>query len=364
MAMGISLSKSKSISGIALISAIVAGCGGGGGGTPAAGGGSPPANLTVGSTVCKAVQNPEVLTTPNGGALLGSCEQFEASTSPTRAATAFKTPGTSSPLVYNSVSGYTISFPILVAGSASILLTDVVTPAGGGTGYRFGNLAGKTYQSDINKSTGAAAIAYDYVNTTNAVGGKVLDLRYSRFGMFSRFEDRTQGYYGGWAQGGNTTGSLPAGSVSFRGAIVGVLGPASTNTSNTTAVGFSADVIATVNFSVTGAPITSLTLSNFGYTSNGTQFQSGTTQVVVPLAAGGAVTSSTLDVGTKSISASFNTPAAAGNSAISAGLLSGSFFGDGVEVSELVGTLKFNTADGRNAVGAFGVRSGASIVNP
>jgi hypothetical protein len=362
--MGISLLKFKSTSGIALASAIVVGCGGGGGSTASGGNTGTGTGLTQGTTACSAVTGGQALA-QSSGALIGSCEQYEASTIPTRVATAFRSPGIDVPLVFNQSTGYTINLPVLSAGETKIPFTDAVVPPGGFTGYSFGNYAGKTYQTNVNKDTGSAAIAYDYVNTTTTTGTKFIDLNFSRFGMFSRFGDRTQGFYGGWAQG-QSVGNLPAGSTSFRGVIVGVLGPAATNTGPSVAVGYSAEVTITVNFAApNNNPITSLSITNFGFSANGTQVPSGSTSAapVVSIATGGIVSASAISA--KSLTASFTTPASAGNSSIAEGVISGSFWGNpSVDASELVGTLKFRTADGRNAVGAFGVRSGASIVNP
>jgi hypothetical protein len=359
--MGTSFLKTKSIAGAALLSVLVVGCGGGGG-TSTSTNNANVGGLTQGNLACAAVSGGETLAA-SGGALIGACEQYEASTVPTRAATAFRTPGINSPLVYNAVTGYSISLPVLSAGATQIAFSDAITPPGGFTSYSFGNYAGKTYQNNVNKDTGSAATAYDYVNTTTTTGTKVIDLNFSRFGMFSRFGDRTLGYYGGWAQG-TSVGPLPAAPTVFRGVVVGVIGPSSTNTGPNVAVGYSAEVTLTIN-TASGTPITALALSNFGFSANGAQVATGSNAAaaVVPIANGGAVSTSALNAGAKSLSASFTTPATAGNSAIAEGVLSGNFYGNStLDASELVGTLKFRTADGRNAVGAFGVRSGSSII--
>jgi hypothetical protein len=357
-----SFSQLKLISGVALISAFAVGCGGGS--SPATGGGSTnggtngAVGLNEGSTSCAAVTAPETLSASNG-ALIGSCEQYEASVAPTKAATAFKSPGINSPVIYSPVSGYAINLPVLAAGTTTIPLTNLLTLPGGAIGYTFGNFAGNTYQTILDASNGAAATAYEYANTRTITGQKFLDLTYSRFGMFSRFGNRTLGYYGGWAQG-SSVGNLPTGSVTFRGALVGVIGPGVGSTNGGTAAGYSADISITVNFAAPGAPITSLALSNFGYSANGSQIST------VAVASGGVVSASSLDVGTKSLSAVFTTTAAGTTNAIAEGRMSGSFYGAAgvADASEFVGTLKFRTADGRNAVGAFGVRTGTSIVNP
>jgi hypothetical protein len=357
IAMGLSVSKAKSISGIALISAIVAGCGGGGGGTAAPGGVPTPAGAvySVGSVTCDATNNGQALADSNG-ALLGACEQYEASAIPTKASTAFRSPGTNLPLSYSSTAGYTLTLPVLANGGTVVLpLDSLVTLPGGTVPDSFGNYAGLTYRKILDAANGGTAYAYDYTNTKTLIGGKYLDLLHSRYGMFSRFGTRALGYYGGWAQG-NSVGTLPTGTVSYRGAVIGVLGP-NVGTVGTSA-GFSAEIVMTVNFANTTNPITTLELKNFGYTANGSR------AITVEVATGGAVQSSTLDAGTQALAASF-TASSAGANPIPEGKLSGSFYGDSTKPSsEFVGTLKFRTADGRNAVGAFGLRSGASIVNP
>jgi hypothetical protein len=366
--MGLS-SKSKVISGLALVSAIVAGCGGGGGSsTPASS--TPAAGITQGSTVCAAATGSVALTAVNPvttGTLplvLGSCEQYEASTSPTKSATGFKDPGANAAVVYSPATAqYQITLPLLATGATTTVSTPIVLP-GGLTAYSFGNLAGKSFQNVLDASTGAAATAYDYANTTSTTGGKVMDLYHSRFGLFSRFADRTLGYYGGWAQGNNpgSTPALPSGKVTFRGVMVGVIGPSSTNTAPGTAAGFSADVVMTVNFALPNQPLESIAISTFGFSANGAQINSA------QIGTGGAVVSSTLDTGVKAISASFTTPSAAPASGIQTGKIAGNFFGDSAGgITELVGKLAFTAADGRNAVGSFGVRvpnAGNSIVGP
>jgi hypothetical protein len=370
-AMGLSISKAKSISGIALISAIVVGCGGGGGGSTPAGGGTPPGGsppgggngtgISEGSLTCAATSGAETLAVPNSTRLvLGSCEQYEASTFPTKASTAFKLPGISSPLLFNATTGYTLKLPVL-AGAADVVIpfTNLLTLPGGTVVNSFGNFAGKTYQTILDQTTGGAAYAYDHVNTTTLTGQKYLDLNYSRFGLFSRFGTRTLGYYGGWAQGVQV-GDLPAGSVTYTGVVIGVIGPGAGAASVGTAAGFSADATIIVNFANSAAPVTTLSLTNFGYSANGTQIST------VPVASGGVVSSSSLDPAGKSLSASFTTNAVGTSNAIAEGRFSGSFHGEvgaGKVASEFVGTLEFRTADGRNAIGAFGVRSG-SRTNP
>jgi hypothetical protein len=350
--MGLSMSKAKSISGLALITAVVAGCGGGGGGTPAASsppaGGPPAGGFTQGTTVCAAVANPETVAS-SAGALLGSCEQYEGTSSPTRAATAFRSPTGTQPVVfYSDATGYEINLPLVSATKTTLVLANLI-PASDATS--FGSFVGTTYGvSDLN--TGSGARVYDHRTTKNLTGDKTLvDLTYSRFGIFNRFTDRTLGYYGGWAQAANQ-GNLPSGTVTFTGPIVGVIGPASTNTAIGTAAGYSATVTIEVNFATPGTPITKLMVSGFGYSANGGQI------VTQPVASGTAVvTSPALDVTGKSLSTSFTLAASGTANAISEGRLSGSFSGAaGASVTEFVGTLKFRTADGRNAIGAFGAR--------
>jgi hypothetical protein len=357
--MGLSVFKVKSVSGLAIVSAIVAGCGGGGGSsTPSpspSGSGTPAASQTVGSTNCAVVGSPETIAA-SAGALLGSCEQYEASTAPTRAATAFKSPGSGvvSPLSYSASSGYEINLPILNSNSPKI---PVPLTAPSSFDSTLGNYAGKTYR--LSQGSALSTI-YDHRNTLTSTGQKALDLNNSRFGVFSQFNDVTQGYYGGWALG-DTQGNLPTGSVPFRGIVVGAIGPSATNTAAGTVAGFSADITIVVNFAAAGGSpvITSLQLSNIGYSS-----VAGSTVGAQAISSGGVVSSSSLSSTNKSISASFTTVKAGTTSAIAEGGLAGSFYGPvGAVVTELVGTVKFRTEDGRNAIGAFGSRSTASLVN-
>jgi hypothetical protein len=363
IAMGLSVSKAKSISGIALISAIVVGCGGGGGGTAVGGtpaGGSPPggAAKTEGSVTCAATDGAQALTALSDPFLLGSCEQYEASIVPTKASTAFRSPGVLLPVTFNVSSGYKVSVPLVSGADVVIPLSNLLTLPGGTVVNSFGNFAGKTYQTILDQTTGGAAYAYDLKNATTLDGRKYLDLNFSRFGMFSRFGTRTLGYYGGWIQG-DQVGNLPTGLVTFKGIVVGVIGPGAGGTSVGTAAGFSADVLITVDFAALGAPVTSLEIKGFGYSANGTQI------LPVQVAPGGVVKGSSLDMGTKSLSASFITSPAASASDITVGRLIGNFYGESAkDATEFVGTFNFRTADGRNAAGSFGVRSGTSTVNP
>jgi hypothetical protein len=352
--MGLSMSKTKSMSGLALISALVAGCGGGGGSSPApaAVGGPPSGTFTTGSTTCSAISSPETITS-SSGALLGSCEQYEASTAPTKAATAFKSPtGTLPVVVYNASTGYDINLPLVSATKTTLVPGNLISSTQENTS--FGNFVGVTYGiSDSN--TGSGARVYDLRNTTKlTLTEKVLDLNSSRFGIFNRFADRTLGYYGGWAEA-STQGNLPTGAVTFKGPVVGVIGPSSGNSAVGTPAGYSTTVTIVVNFAASGNQITSLSFDPFGFSANGSsilpqQVASGIAQV----------SASSLDAAAKALSASFTTSPAGTNSVITAGRLAGSFAGVvGTTATEFVGTIKFTTADGRNAVGAFGTRSGA-----
>jgi hypothetical protein len=360
--MGLS-SKTKVISGLALVSAIVAGCGGGGGSsTPAStpagqtsgsqtSGGQTPAStvLTQGTTACAAIASPDTVGSASP-ALLGSCEQYEASRFPTRSASEFKNPGSGiKPLSFNGAAGYEIDLGTL---SSKIVVPSATQSDLSST---FGNYAGKRFRTTQGD---AFADVYDFRNTLAVPSAlPVLDLNYSRFGVFSRFTNLTQGYYGGWAQG-DTQGNLPSASKQFSGRIIGVVGPSSTSTAAGAVVGYSADVVLTVDFAASGsAVVKSLFISNFGYTVAGTV-------AAAPSIASGTATATTvnLDKTAKSLSVLFQVPASvAGSNAIGQGNLVGSFYAASgtVEVTEFTGTVKFTTADGRNAIGGFGLRSGA-----
>ena len=367
--MGLS-SKSKVISGLALVSAIVAGCGGGGGSSSPGAANSPPAGgFNEGSTTCLAA-SPNVLLSaqnvaPTGnlsiGSLplvLGSCEQYEASIIPTKSATGFQLPGAPNSVVYfpGQTPRYEIRLPVLAAGDFTTV-TDAVTLPGGVTTYSFGNLAGKSYQNILPGTVGAAAFAYDFRNTTLTDAKPFMDLNYSRFGLFSRFSDRTFGYYGGWAQGDSgLVPALPNGSLNFRGIMVGVVGPAANGGVTGVPAGFSSEVSVSVNFTQSNAPLVSITVGDFGFSANNKQIAGSPISPSLPV-----VNSSALDIGTKSLSASFTT------NGISAGRIAGNFYGNpNGSISEFVGKVAFTTADGRNAVGAFGVRvpNGNTIVGP
>jgi hypothetical protein len=352
--MGLRALKIVLVSGLSLIALIGAGCGGGSSTTSA---GQGPGVVTEGTTNCAAVANPETLAA-SFDAVLGSCHQYVASTFPTKSATTFRSPGISQPVIYRPNLGYDISLPLLAINRVSIPLGSTLRLPGGVAAYSFGNFAGNSYQTILDANTGGAALVHDFRSTTTLATQKYLDLNHSRFGLFSRFDNRTLGYFGGWTQG-ETQGNLPATLVSFRGAVIGVLGPSTSNTSAQTSVSFSADVTLQVNFAATGAPVTVLTFSNFGYSANEVLLPA---QIVAP---GGAVSTSSLDSGSKSLSALFTTNPSGASTAIVEGQLGGSFYGKaGSDVSEFVGTIKFRTADGRNAIGALGVRSGAQITNP
>jgi hypothetical protein len=355
--MSLSLSKAKTISGAAVLAALLAGCGGGGGsGSPA---GS--SLITEGSTRCAAT-NSAVTVDANVPAVLGSCEQYEASVFPTKVATAFRDSGQTLPVLFNSVSNaYSVNLPLLAA-NITLGSNDRLNGTGGGTALSFGDYAGITYQS-ADRTSGAATTVYDYVKTTDTSSSTYLDLNFSRFGIFSRFADRTLGYYGGWSNGIASSAPFPTGLVTFRGALVGVLGPNANNNAAFTAVGISTPISITVDFSAAGAarPVTAITLGGFRYSQNG-GFVSVTT-LSTEVAAG---STSSLDATsqTKKLALNFATSTTAvGANGLSTVKLEGNFYGSpSGALSEIVGNIKFITADGRNGIGAFGVRSGATIV--
>jgi hypothetical protein len=354
--MSVSLSKTKSISGAALLGALLVGCGGGGGG----GTSGSSSNLTQGSTQCAATTG-SISVDAAGTAVLGSCEQYENSINPTKVATAFKSPGFDNPVVFNTTSStYTINLP-LVAGSTVLTQGDKLVLAGGSQALSFGNFAGSTFQQVTDRTTGGATTAYDFAKTVDSIGAPYLDLNFSRFGVFSRFQDRTLGYYGGWANGVSSNATLPTGSVTYRGAVVGVFGPGASNNSAATAVGFSSLISITVNFAAPGAPVTAVSVTGFNFSQNG-GFAS-----VVGLSPGGTLGTSSLDTSNpivKKLAATFSTPNSATTSGLATVKLDGSFYGAAspAPVTELVGSIRFVTADGRNGIGSFGVRSGATIV--
>jgi hypothetical protein len=354
--MGLRTFKFLSGSGVALVSGLLVGCGGGSTTTSST---SPGTVITQGSTSCAAVLNPDTLSS-SFEAVLGSCNQYEASAFPTRAATAFKNPGINRPVFFNQTQGYEINLPLLSTTRTFISLSSVLRLPGGVAAYSFGNVAGNSYQTILDSDKGGAAVVHDFRNTTTLASQKLMDLNFSRFGIFSRFDTRTAGYFGGWSQG-QSQGNLPAGLMSFKGALVGVLGPSSTNTAAQATVSYSADVAIQVNFAASGAPIVLLSFTNFAYSADEKLLP---TQIIA--ASSAPVSVSSLDPGTKTLSASFTTtPSNGATNPIIEGQLGGTFYGAlGVDVTEFVGTVKFRTADGRNAIGAIGVRSGASIVNP
>jgi hypothetical protein len=348
--MGLSLHKTKSISGLALVTAIVAGCGGGGGSsTPATqtppGGQQPPGAglFTAGSTNCAAIANAQTLANASG-ALLGSCEEYVASSSPTKAVTAFISP-TATPVVAFNGSSYDISAvgsKISLSTSANLIAASDLTS--------FGSYLGLTYGiSDA--SNGAGSRVYDLRNTTDTFQAKKLDLAYSRYGIFNRFDNRTLGYYGGWTLG-DQNGNLPTNKqVIFNGFLVGVVGPNASGTAAGTPVGFSADVKITVNFAPAGSSVSAVELLSFKYTQNGSQ------QIGQQLIAGGIATVQSSPSSGKAIAATFTTSPSGTTSVIEEGSLAGTLHGNsGVDVTELVGTVKFRTKDGRNAIGAFGAK--------
>lgn len=362
--MSIKISKAKSATGVALVSAILAGCGGGGGGSTAVNA-PPPGGLTQGTTNCTAIAGGETISA-SIGAVIGSCEEYTASTSPTKVATAFKSPGTNSPVLFNSTTGYAVSLPILANTSTAIPLANELRLSGGLQAYSLGNYAGRTFQTVLDQNTGAAATVYDLTNTLNVQGTKFMDLNSSRYGVFSRFGDRTLGFYGGWANLSNTASVPLSGVVTFRGSVVGVVGPGATNAGLATAAGYSAEASITIDFSKASGSVTNIALSNFGYSANGTQLSS---QVILPItAATTALVSSSVDSATnaKSVSASFSSIDAGASKGFQSAALSGSFAGTGaIAPNELVGTIKFVTTDGRNGIGAFGVKASTTpLLNP
>jgi hypothetical protein len=312
-----------------------------------------------GSTVCPSVTN-SVPVTSGGILVLGACEVYENPATPTRSASAFQSVGNISPVTYSPTLGYTIRFPS--SATATTLPLNNLLAISSGSGPSLGNYAGKTYQTIIDGTSGAAATIYDYRNTLTQTSSKVLDLNHSRFGVFSQFSDRYQGYYGGWSNVGDN-GAAPLNiiaSTTFRGVVVGVLAPGMNNTGLATAAGFSADLLITIDPTKAADQVTSVVLSNFGYSSSRAPLPSQR------LTSGGLVASgSTLDLLSKRISASFSTPDSTSTNGINFGVLNGTMAGaSNAAANELVGSIQFTTSDGSNGIASFGARSGLSLVNP
>jgi hypothetical protein len=315
----------------------------------------------AGSTVCPSVSN-SVAVTAVGTLVLGVCDQFENRFSPSRSASAFRSAGNSSPVIYSSTLGYTISFAVDSSSvSAAIPLSNLIAFPGG-AGYSFGNYSGKTYQTVVNSTSGAAVIIHDFRNAVNVLSIKILDLNYSRFGVFSQFSDRYQGFYGSWSDVSDS-GAAPlniSSTTTFRGGVVGVLAPQKSNTGPETAIGFSADIVIVIDPTKANDQVVSTILSNFGYSVNGVSV------APKPLASGGVVASgSTLDAVSKKIYATFTTQDGVTTKGINTGVINGTMAGPaGAVVSELVGSIQFSTTDGRNAIASFGARSSTSLINP
>ena len=348
--------KSLALSGITILAMTLAACGGGGSSTTTTGA-TTNSTITGGVANCAAVGTPETVSgAPAGSALIGSCEIYNASTSPVSSVTAFRNPGTASPVVA-STTGYSVDTPLVTGGSISVPLTSELKLAGGLQAASLGDYAGRTFQVILNASNGGAATVYDYQNTNGKDGSKFMNLVYSRFGLFSRFEDRYLGYYGGWIKGDSTATALPTGVVTFNGAMVGVIGPATTAPTGKIA-GLSSKVSITVDFSATPAKVTSIGLTTYGYSQNAVSV-SGSPGISA--VAEGAAAPSVSAISGNDLSATFAIPATTSGSAVNTAILSGKFFGSGATASELVGTLRFTTADGRNGIGSFGVKSGALL---
>jgi hypothetical protein len=316
----------------------------------------------AGSTVCPSVSNSVTVTT-TGTLVLGVCDQFESRLAPTRSASAFRSVGSSSPVTYSSVLGYSVSLPLDASTqSFAVPLGSLIGSPGGSNGPSFGHYSGKSYQTIIDAKSGAAVFVYDYRNTMTLFSSKFLDLNFSRFGLFSQFGDLYQGFYGGWSdvsESGAASLNITA-VTTFRGIVVGVLAPQKSNTGPETAVGFSADIAIVIDPTKANDQVVSTTLSNFGYSVNGVSV------APKPLASGGVVASgSTLDAVSRKIYATFTTQDGATTKGINTGVINGTMAGPaGAVVSELVGSIQFTTTDGRNAVASFGARSSTSLINP
>ena len=343
---------------------MLAACGGGGGSTTSSGTTTPPAQTaTGGSATCVAVNSPlTIAAAPAGSSLLGSCEVYNASVSPVSSVTTFRDPGTSTPVVA-SAAGYSVDTPLVTGGSVSVPIASELKLAGGLQAASLGDYAGRTFQVVLNAANGGAATVYDYQNTNSKDGSKFMNLTYSRFGLFSRFEDRYVGFYGGWIKGDSTAPLPTAGVVTFNGAMVGVIGPSSSAPTGKIN-GISSKVSITVDFSATPAKVTAITLNSYGYSQNAVSV-SGTPGITAVADGSGTLSASTVTASDASMSATFAIPATPGGSAVSTAIASGKFFGAGAAATEIVGTLRFATADGRNGIGSFGVKNAAlPLINP
>jgi hypothetical protein len=353
--MSLQMSKTKSATGLALVSALLSGCGGGGGSSAPPVNAPPPGGFTVGSASCGANQSPEAIAISQG-ALMGSCEEYTASVAPTRVSTAFKSPGTGFSLTFaNNI--YTISLPVLEPGAVSISAQSILSSNGGLLTASLGDLSGTTVQLvPPNDTTGAASTVYDFGTTKDKSGQPLMNMKYARYGVFSRFKTRVEGYYGGWALGTPSTSAFPTGVSTFTGYLTGVVGrDAAISTSSGTASGFAAEVAIVVDTANTANPVKSILIKSITYSSS----------VSTAISSVGVVNNVAPSVSTltgSAITAEFtNTPAA--GAGLSKAIMAGSFYGAGAPAaaSEIVGTLKFTTTDGRNGIGAFGVKSGALI---
>ncbi len=366
--MSLSSSKLKYVSGVALIASALTGCGGGGGGGAT---NNPPAasGLTEGSTNCLALTG-GVSLAASTGAVIGSCEQYENSPAPTKAATAFRNPSSVSLVAYSPLSTTSLyqvplSFDQGPGGSfTSFAATDKVSIAGGLATAALGQWAGETFEKVLDQSKGAAARVYDFTSSTDIQGQLKVDLTTgSRFGVVSRFDARTIGFYGGWAIPANTVFTNPlSGTRRYKGRLTGVVGPSASNTLQDVPYGFSATMELDVNFGA-AAPITRIAFSQITYSLNGQQ--SGT---VVKFGTAANASSSAFTASSNSINASFSVPTAVGNTGINDGrIVDAAIRGLAVAANgavpakldghEMVGTMKFVTSSGQNAVGAFGLQA-------
>jgi hypothetical protein len=353
--MSLQISKAKSATGIALVSAILAGCGGGGGSAPSVNA-PPAAGFTAGSSSCGANQGADTFAT-SSGALLGSCEEYTASIAPTRVSTAFKSAGTQFPLTFSATAGYTLSLPVLEPGSVTISAASVLSSNGGLLTASLGDLSGTTVQFIPPADTsGAASTVYDFGTTKDKLGQPLMNLKYSRYGVFSRFKTRVEGYYGGWALGTPSTSPLPTSSTTFTGFVTGVLGRDAASPNSGAASGFAAKVVIIVDATSTANPVKSVLIEQITYSS-------AAGAAPVPLATVSSVVPSASTMGVSGITAQFSSADLGAGKGLSNAALAGSFWGAGgtALVSEIAGTIKFTTTDGRNGIGAFGAKTGALL---
>ncbi len=204
-----------------------------------------------------------------------------------------------------------------------------------------------TDQTDINKlgQVQGLYLQKDYVAGAYAAIGdfaSAAGLSHTNFGLWERFVNPSEGYYGGWYvphAAGDANPVLPgSGSATYTGVVVGALAPVA---GNPPVYGLSATLSLTANFSNT-SPTVSGTMSDFWLSNQ-----------YLPAPQPGNIAPVTMN----------GTIAAGGFSgtmggAAASGAFEGKFFGPATGASggpaEIGGRFQFVTPDARQVVGAFG----------